>query len=89
MEKVFIVVKLYCVDGCVSDITTLPFLDKQKAIDEVKSAYAGDLEECSEKWASDDYYKEVDLDNGFFMIYKEGEFANDGYKVTIQEHEVK
>ena len=89
MEKVFIVVKLYCVDGCVSNITTLPFLDKQKAIDEVRSAYAGDLEGCAEKWASDDYYKEVDLDNGYFTIYKEGEFTDDGYEVTIQEQEVK
>ena len=89
MEKVFIVVKLYCIDGTVSDITTLPFLDKQKAINEVKSTYAGDLEDCSEKWESDDYYKEVDLDNGYFTIYKEGEFTDDGYEVTIQEHEVK
>ena len=88
MEKVFIVVKLYCFDG-LSDITTLPFLDKQKAIDEVKSTYAGDVEDCSEKWESDDYYKEVDLDNGYFTIYKEGEFTDDGYEVTIQEHEVK
>jgi len=89
MKKVFIVVKLYCVDGCVSDITTLPFLDKQKAIDEVKSTYARDLEDCSEKWESDNYYKEVDLDNGYFTIYKEGYFIDDGYEVTIQEHEVK
>ena len=89
MEKVFIVAILSCVDGCVSDFTTLPFLDKQKAIDEVRSAYASDLEECSEKWESDDYYKEVDLDNGYFTIYKEGEFTDDGYEVTIQEEEVK
>ena len=89
MEKVFIVVKLYCVDGCVSDITTLPFSDKQKAIDEVWSTYVGDVEDCKEKWASDDYYKEVDLDNGFFTIYKEGGFTDDGYEVTIREHEVK
>ncbi len=89
MEKVFIVVKLYCVDGCVDDTTTLAFLDKQKAIDEVKSTYIGDLEDCSEKWASDDYYKEIDLDNGYFTIYKEGDFADDGYKVFIQEQEVK
>ena len=89
MEKVFIVFKLHCDDGCVSDFTTLPFLDKQKAIDEVRSAYASDLEDCAEKWESDDYYKEVDLDNGFFTIYKKGEFTNDGYEVKIQEHEVK
>ena len=89
MEKVFIVVKLYCVDGCVSDITTLPFLDKQKAIDEVWSTYVGDVEDCKEKWASDDYYKEVDLDNGFFTIYKEGGFTDDGYEVTMREEEVK
>jgi hypothetical protein len=89
MEKVFIVVKLYCVDGCVDDITTLPFLDKQKAIDEVKSTYIDDLEECSEKWESDDYYKDIDLDNGYFTIYTEGNFTDDGYEVSIQEQEVK
>ena len=89
MEKVFIVVKLYCVDGCVDNITTLPFLDKQKAIDEVKNAYISDLEGCSEKWASNDYYKEIDLDNGYFTIYTEGNFTDDGYEVLIQEKEVE
>ena len=89
MEKVFIVVKLYCVDGCVTDITTLPFLDKQKATEEVKNAYIDYIEEYPEKFTSDDYYKDIDLDNGYFAIYKEGDFADDGYKVLIQEQEVK
>jgi uncharacterized protein (DUF927 family) len=89
MEKVFIVVELYTLDGSIVVVKALPFLDKQKATDEVKKAYIDYIEEYPEKFTSDDYYKDIDLDNGYFAIYKEGDFADDGCKVLIQEQEVK
>ena len=84
-EKVFSVVSLYTIDGTVSDVSVATFADKRKAIEEVKKMYLIDLDDCPEKWESDEFYKTIDLENGYFSIHLEGCFMDDGYEVFVKE----